>query len=581
MVDSDYRSIQYTSDQLDEQTGETRSDQSGDGAGSVDFSYNSAGYMTNATNSAATYTYNYDIVGDVAGASVALPGADGTTVNLGATYDYNGDMTSLAANIGGAPTFDDPSSGGTGELTGFSGGTNDFVNNYAYNVLGELSSIAQTSQAAPEGDGGTSSDVTAKAVTFAYDADGRNTSQGFYNSTSELSSTTLVAAASLSFDHDSDLTDLTYTDGAGNLVAGYHYDYNNAGLVTTAYSYADTWNTGDRTSTYSTWATAQYKYDPDGQLANTVSGGTTTAYAVSYSNFADAPEVGSVADKESYADDPNGNRTSESTASATNRVLFDGTYYYQYDAAGNRTARYVNGIVVDGVVDQGLDSNAADITIYTYNNDDEMTGVYEFSTYSEYHAAVRAGNLNNGTSLVATMADDASGRMVEQTTYTTVGESQTSSTEYYVYDSENLVLVLNSDGKVTERELTGLAADQVFASEFPTLSGGTGGAAGRGIGGLVLDRRTGQRARRGAGRSQRRHDDGRGGRPRHLHGLRRADRRGRNDAAVRLRWVALRRGNGLLFHRHAALRPANGDVDTARPDRILGRAGQFERVCAQ
>ncbi len=77
-----------------------------------------------------------------------------------------------------------------------------------------------------------------------------------------LNSSTLVAGTSYGYDDDSELTSLTYTDGEDDLVAGYHLDYNNAGLVTTAYSYADTSNTTDRTSTYTAWAKTQYNYDP-------------------------------------------------------------------------------------------------------------------------------------------------------------------------------------------------------------------------------------------------------------------------------------------------------------------------------
>ena len=106
--------------------------------------------------------------------------------------------------------------------------------------------------------------------------------------------------------------------------------------------------------------------------------------------------------------------------------------------------------------------------------------MYHFAAYSDYHSAVCAGNLDNGTSVVATMSYDAFGQMVQETTYIVSGESETGVAENYVYDGGNLVLVLNSDGLVTERELTGLAVDQVFASEFPTLSGGAGGAQGAG-----------------------------------------------------------------------------------------------------
>ena len=195
--------------------------------------------------------------------------------------------------------------------------------------------------------------------------------------------------------------------------------------------------------------------------------------AATYTNFAGAPS------NFSESHDPNGNlatnpSTSNAQASSTDRVLFDGQYYYNYDAEGNWTARYMNS------TDSGLDCHATDITIYTYNNDNEMTAEYHFGTYSAYHLAVEANDLDNGTSLVATMENDAFGRMVQETTYTVDGDSETGSTENYVFDGENLVLVLNSSGLVTERELTGPAVDQVFATEYPTASGGEGGAQGAG-----------------------------------------------------------------------------------------------------
>ena len=76
-------------------------------------------------------------------------------------------------------------------------------------------------------------------------------------------------------------------------------------------------------------------------------------------------------------------------SSSTDRLLFDGTYYYQYDAAGNRTARYVNS------TDSGLDSNATDITIYSWNNANEITAAYYFATYSAYHSGAEKGDITD------------------------------------------------------------------------------------------------------------------------------------------------------------------------------------------
>ena len=129
--------------------------------------------------------------------------------------------------------------------------------------------------------------------------------------------------------------------------------------------------------------------------------------------------------------------------------------------------------------DQGLDCHATDITIYTYNNDNEMTGVYHFGTYSEYHSAVGAAISTTARAWWRRWPTTPSGGWCRRRPTPYPATARQAAAENYVYDGENLVLVLNSDGLVTERELTGPAVDQVFASEFPTLSGGDGRRAGR------------------------------------------------------------------------------------------------------
>ena len=89
-------------------------------------------------------------------------------------------------------------------------------------------------------------------------------------------------------------------------------------------------------------------------------------------------------------------------------MLYDGEYYYQYDAEGNRIARYTN------TADPALDSNATSITAYTWDNDNQMTGVYNFATGDEYHSWLQYRNLSAGGTQVAAMSYDAFGRMVSQ-----------------------------------------------------------------------------------------------------------------------------------------------------------------------
>ena len=62
------------------------------------------------------------------------------------------------------------------------------------------------------------------------------------------------------------------------------------------------------------------------------SGGVSAAYT----NWANAPTTDNTLNV-----DANGNNTSD-TVSAGNRVTFDGTYTYEYDAEGNRIAKWIN-----------------------------------------------------------------------------------------------------------------------------------------------------------------------------------------------------------------------------------------------
>ena len=58
-----------------------------------------------------------------------------------------------------------------------------------------------------------------------------------------------------------------------------------------------------------------------------------------------------------------GDTTYSYTTGADNQLLSDGTHRYQYDAAGNRTARFVDADA-DGLLDAG-DTN---ITQYTWDS---------------------------------------------------------------------------------------------------------------------------------------------------------------------------------------------------------------------
>ncbi len=418
-TDADGNVNAYSYNSRNQETGETS--YNGDGSVNTDtFSYDLDRNMLSAANTyaattssepsnIASYSYVYGPEG-VVGENIQLGGVSQNVI-LSSAYDFNGNRTSLSANIGGTMNVD-----GTA-----SGGTPDFLNTYTYDALGDMTGITQTGQT--DGNG-----VTAKNFVLSYDSDRRLTGVNAYQSDSTSDQ---VYSAAYSYDADSDLTDLTYTTGPdeeGTVLAAYHRDYGNSGLVNDEYSYRDT-SSGANIEDHTTWAQTSYGYDDDGQLTSTT-----------YTNFADTP-----ASNTSQSYDPNGNRTNNGTAGTADRLLFDGTYYYTYDADGNRTARFVN--TTSG--DETLDSNASDITIYKWNNAGELVSATYYPTYSDYTYAT------GGTETDYTY--DAFGEMVSRTSG--------GNTENYVYDGKNLVLVLNSSGQVTERELYAAAVDKILASE--------------------------------------------------------------------------------------------------------------------
>ena len=62
---------------------------------------------------------------------------------------------------------------------------------------------------------------------------------------------------------------------------------------------------------------------------------------------------------------------------ADNRLLSDGTYWYAYDAEGNRTARFIDANH-DGVLDAG----DTDITEYTWDARNRLVEVRDYATFA-------------------------------------------------------------------------------------------------------------------------------------------------------------------------------------------------------
>ena len=94
------------------------------------YTYNKAGETLEASNTVgssltstpvADYNYAYTITGNVQTDKATLAGMS-PSVTLAADYDYNNNMTTLAANIGGGTANFNSS---TGAFESFTGGTDD------------------------------------------------------------------------------------------------------------------------------------------------------------------------------------------------------------------------------------------------------------------------------------------------------------------------------------------------------------------------------------------------------------------------------------------------------------------------
>jgi RHS repeat-associated protein len=147
--------------------------------------------------------------------------------------------------------------------------------------------------------------------------------------------------------------------------------------------------------------------------------------------------------------DANGNRTmSGYLTAANNRVTSDGTYNYQYDHEGHRIKQ--------------TEIATGKVTSYTWDFRGRLTDItYQASSYVNSHVYRRIHYTYDGFDRLINKEIDTNGD----------GTYETS--ESYVYDGANIVLVLNSAGSVTNRYLQGPGVDQVLADEQVTSASQT------------------------------------------------------------------------------------------------------------
>ncbi len=349
----------------------------------LDFAYNANGALVSAADPDGANGFTYDNAGRLIGTVQSIVGL-APPIALAYSYDANDRRTTTAATLGG---------------------TADYRNAFAYDNLGRMTRVEQSSQT-----GGNA--VAAKRVDFAYDAADQWQSITRY---ADLAGAQLVAQSSYGYDRAGRLTSLSHVQG-GNTLAEYGWSYDRASRPTQFVSLVD--------------GTVDYAYDPASQLT-----------VADYDYQVD----------EDYQYDANGNRTNNGyTVGANNRLLSDGVYAYAYDAEGNRTARFVD-------VDSSGTLTAGDTSVseYAWDHRNRLTGVTSRPVYGANPTQTVAYRYDAFNRLVARQIDpDGAGPQAVQSTY-------------YAYDGDQIALEFDGPlaGDLTHRYLWGPAIDQVLADE--------------------------------------------------------------------------------------------------------------------
>jgi RHS repeat-associated protein len=158
-----------------------------------------------------------------------------------------------------------------------------------------------------------------------------------------------------------------------------------------------------------------------------------------------------------------GSSSSDYVIGEDNRLISDGTYYYLYDAEGNRIARFV-----DNDSSGTITTGDTEITEYEWDNRDRLTEVRDYADY----AAIPAGT----PAQVVDYIYDVENRLIEEKIDTN-GDGIIDHETCYAYDGNQIVLQFDKDvsgtgsasaltaSDLSHRYLWGPAVDQILADE--------------------------------------------------------------------------------------------------------------------
>ena len=398
----------------------------------------SAGRITSESDDVSSVIYVYNDAGQIT--STTQSSLDGPTVTLDYTYDDAGHRTQMSA---------------------FVDGSCDFVDDYSYDSLGRVVSVHRSPLLPGEGQGEGCNAVADVLITLAYNAANQTVSIDRYQDGQ------LAVEGDYSYDSLGRLVGLVYHQGM-TVLNSYSWTYSGdswsplppgegqgegwsptGGLmpvhdtngVTDALMSGGFAGVSLLTSCTSNDGTANYSYDPTGQLI-AVTGGQAN---------------------ESYSYDANGNRTNAGyVTGADNRLLSDGVYRYEYDGEGNRIAKFID-VNADGVLDAG----DTDITQYTWDARERLVEVIDRATYG------------GDPTQIVDYQYDVENRWVGEAIDSN-GDGVVDHQIRFAYDGNQIVLQFEKDGpgavtgqNVTRRYLWQPdAVDQLMADERTHLDAG-------------------------------------------------------------------------------------------------------------
>ncbi len=379
--------------------------------------YDASNNPTSVANTLGTWTFQYDVNANVAqevsptGVTRTLTYNSNNAVLTDKALDANGgtiqDVTFTRNSDGQALTEAD-ASGNTYTFTYTASGqvqsatdANGITLNYVYNTNGNVTQVTDTAGGETDYTYNNQNQLVQQVstapgqsplvVTFTYTTAGDLATETRFG---DLGETNILSTSQYTTNANHQVTELKQLDGSGNVLEDYVYTYNVAGQVAS--------------ETRNGTVDASYSYDVSGQVLSDVAS--------------------------TYTYDANGNRnTAGYVIGVDNTLQSDGTWNYQYDAAGEVTSK-TNPVT-------------GETWTYTY----ALNGQFATATNKDV----------NGTTLQqVSFAYNPAGQLVEEDVTTPTGTTVTK----FLWSGTQLYATLDGNGTITSRIFTVNGGNQLLGT---------------------------------------------------------------------------------------------------------------------